>query len=577
MSKKNDDSIEKFFRKAVNQYDASFRESDWKAMEKMLDEQEATRPGVAGRNVKRAAIALAGALILSVGVYFITLYDSDDSAEDVPQKTQVVAGKESPQTETNKSAANLLSSEAHSALADEASKANDKISGEQTPTTADTTTEADKNSSHTADISGAVRKGLKTEQGTQIETQKAEGTEQNFVDRGQSTQVGNNPVDTREALVVTDKQPERKQLSANDKLMTEAAAQEQERLDGKDGSTSSLVSGTLPIEADQKDYQTASLTQPQQAEGTVDAKHQDPSKLRAPVTDLEKDTKLIPAQETPAGLVSKNEKPPAINEENKNTLTPGSELATVPVKDTLSQPVKTEEKIRTTSEESNAGQEKHKKNSSRWSIFLSLAPDFSSTRFGRMSSPGGAYGFQVGYRVLPSVSIQTGLIRSSKRYVGYGDEYSPPEGYWGSRTNGVIPDKIDGQCAIVEMPILVQVDVKQSNRSRIFISGGSSSYLMLSESYDYTFNADNPGAAEGWWSTKSSTYPFAVGHLSAGYERNLTPRLGLGIEPFVKIPFAKVGWPNINLFTTGFYLNVRYRFFKRERGIVPDEKNKTTQ
>jgi hypothetical protein len=238
--------------------------------------------------------------------------------------------------------------------------------------------------------------------------------------------------------------------------------------------------------------------------------------------------------------------------------------ATVPGKDSVDNPDnKKAEEIVIIEKEENKEEKPVLRTGSKWSVFISLAPDFSSTGFGQFSAPGSAYGFQIGYQLFSKISLHTGLIRTSKKYKSDGADYHPPEGYWSYRTNGVVPDKIKGQCAVWEIPLWVQVDLRQREQSRFYVSAGASGYLMTSESYDYSFKTENPGAAKGWSSTESDTYPLAVGHLSAGYERNITPAIGLGIEPFIKIPFGGMGWSKVNLFTTGFYVNVRYRFLKR--------------
>jgi hypothetical protein len=247
---------------------------------------------------------------------------------------------------------------------------------------------------------------------------------------------------------------------------------------------------------------------------------------------------------------------PAITDktESKDTLAvqavPEKEIAASQTQEALEEDEETSERV-----------------TSRWSVFLSLAPDFSSTGFGHMTAPGGAAGIQISYRIFPKISVHTGLIRSSKKYESEGSYYQPPEGYWQNRTNGRIPDQVSGRCSILEIPLWIRYDVSQRDRSGFYVSGGVSSYVMMSESYDYTFETDNPGAAKGWSSSKSSSYPFAIGHLSAGYEKNITPALGIGFEPFVKIPFSGIGWSNVDLFTTGFYVNVRYRFLKRMKSI----------
>lgn len=197
---------------------------------------------------------------------------------------------------------------------------------------------------------------------------------------------------------------------------------------------------------------------------------------------------------------------------------------------------------------------------SRWNVTLVLAPDFSTTSLRRYTTPGRAFGLMIGYRLGSRLTISAGAVKSFKQYQGRGDEYHPPEGYWMYTTNGRVPDLIDGQCNILEIPVAVQFDLLQGQKHRFFASAGVSSYLMLDESYDYTFWTPNPGAHTGWASNEDSSYPGAVGSFSVGYERHLSAKISLAVEPYVKIPFAGIGWTDIRLFTAGAYVNLRYRF-----------------
>lgn len=199
----------------------------------------------------------------------------------------------------------------------------------------------------------------------------------------------------------------------------------------------------------------------------------------------------------------------------------------------------------------------------RWNAALVVAPDFSSTGSGEMSTPGQAFGVMIGYRLFSRFTISSGVLRSSKQYEGYGADYKPPAGYWEYRTNGVVPAEIKGRCSIIEVPVIVQYDVRQSARARLFISGGVSSYFMRSESYDYFFDEPNEGADQRWATSEPSSYAFKVGHFSAAYELRIKGGLSVGIEPYIKIPFQGIGWANISLYTTGAYVNVRYYFSKK--------------
>lgn len=128
---------------------------------------------------------------------------------------------------------------------------------------------------------------------------------------------------------------------------------------------------------------------------------------------------------------------------------------------------------------------------------------------------------------------------------------------------------------MLEIPIVLQYSVLLKEKSRLYLSGGLSSYVMMSEAYKYKFEQPNPGAAEGWSTDESSTYRFKVGHVSVGYERRLSQRIWLGAEPFLKVPFAGMGWSKIDIYSTGIFFNLRYKIFKKEAAVT-GETFKTT-
>jgi hypothetical protein len=200
---------------------------------------------------------------------------------------------------------------------------------------------------------------------------------------------------------------------------------------------------------------------------------------------------------------------------------------------------------------------------SRWSVAMVLAPDYSSTEMGNFTSPGKSYGLLIGFNVTKRFSISSGLFRSSKLYTGYGNDYQPPEGYWQRKTNGVVPDEINGACEVWEIPLMFQYSVVQREKSRLYGSLGMTSYLITHEKYEYCFNNPNPGAASSWSTNKSTTYPFNVGYMAIGYEHKLTTHLSLGLEPFMKIPFRGMGWSHVNIYSTGAYVTARYRLLKK--------------
>jgi len=79
MSKKNDDSIERIFRKVLTQYEPTFVESDWLKMEKMLDDEASRRAAIRSKRIKGAAYTITGLMGLVVAVYFLVFNNPSDS------------------------------------------------------------------------------------------------------------------------------------------------------------------------------------------------------------------------------------------------------------------------------------------------------------------------------------------------------------------------------------------------------------------------------------------------------------------------------------------------------------------
>jgi hypothetical protein len=193
-------------------------------------------------------------------------------------------------------------------------------------------------------------------------------------------------------------------------------------------------------------------------------------------------------------------------------------------------------------------------------VALLLSPEFSITESTQFTIPGSAYGLQMGYYINNRLLIGAGFLKTRKKYVGHGSDYTPPDGYWQYRTNGMVPNEVKGECSIIEVPIAIQYTLLTRKRGELFASLGASSYFMLDETYKYQFEYANPGAADGWSTEKNSNYLFKVGHMSIGYLHNINEHLLIGIEPYFKLPFDGIGWSKVNLMTTGAYLTVGYKW-----------------
>ncbi|HRJ29801.1 MAG TPA: hypothetical protein PLV21_03725 [Cyclobacteriaceae bacterium] len=202
----------------------------------------------------------------------------------------------------------------------------------------------------------------------------------------------------------------------------------------------------------------------------------------------------------------------------------------------------------------------HKKRliSNRFSLLLYVAPDFSNITPDQFTSPGMTFGIVARYRVSNTLSFSTGILKSNKKYISDGKDYQLAENYWKYNTNGMMPETIYGSCSVLEIPAAIQFTVSETAMARFFASSGFSSYIILDESYRYHFDQPNPGAKEGWYTNKNSSYIFKVVTISMGYERNILSKFSIGVEPYVKIPLEGIGWPNVRLISAGVAVTAGY-------------------
>jgi hypothetical protein len=441
MSQKSDDSIERFFRKAVVQQDKAFMERDWQSLERMLDAQAVTVAAQHAAKVRTLVRTVAFAII--VASLFIIGAETQTHPDTV--QMQAAVGMVGPRTQVKKEnpAADLHSF--------------------------DVPCDNSKNEQASVKVASVTDEGLITAHHTKLLTpQITPGNESSSQQTFQSA----------ESALVSNQ-------SKNKLLINQRPAKRENPLDG--------TSAILDLAAENTMQSTNSGT----------------------------------------GVLS---------EVNTDSIAKAEDNIVEKLVEDLEEEEEQEQSLRVP----------------RVIITALVSPDFSTTSLSRYSKPSGVFGVLLGYRISKRFTVMTGVTKSLKKYEGYGEEYTPPAGYWQNRTNGVVPDEVEGNCGIVEIPLMVQFDILQRSKSRFFISSGISSYFMRSENYQYKFNEPNPGAANSWTAKKPTQYLFKIGHLSAGYDRFIGKNFSIGIEPFLKIPFEGIGWTDINLYSTGAYINLRY-------------------
>lgn len=193
-----------------------------------------------------------------------------------------------------------------------------------------------------------------------------------------------------------------------------------------------------------------------------------------------------------------------------------------------------------------------------FTIGFAFSPDFSSIGNMVFFKPGTNTGISLEYRISRRISISTGLIYANKIYqTSNWRAYKPYPGYWATYPT---PDRIDGACQVIDIPVNVRVNLLNKERYSSFVSTGLSTYLMRKESYDYVYGYNQVYTRKIF---RENNHLFGVYNLSVGYERLLGKRFSIQAEPFVKVPISKIGFGNVKLLSSGIFFTAKYRFNTR--------------
>lgn len=187
---------------------------------------------------------------------------------------------------------------------------------------------------------------------------------------------------------------------------------------------------------------------------------------------------------------------------------------------------------------------------SRWSVGLEFTPDLSGAGLTQVEDAGFNIGLNLEYHISDRFSINSGLVYAKKLYFA-------DEGIESYRTNPRWElDRVNANCDVIDIPLNLNYYVAGRERSGFVFSAGFSTYLMLTEDYDIIYQ--DPWPENSVTIRNENNHFFGIFNASVGYRKILNPTLSLQVDPFVKIPLQGIGDGNLDLFTSGLRLTLKY-------------------
>ena len=193
----------------------------------------------------------------------------------------------------------------------------------------------------------------------------------------------------------------------------------------------------------------------------------------------------------------------------------------------------------------------------RFRIGFTFAPDLSTVgRLAEFDRAGLNAGLNIEYFFADRFSISSGVILAQKLYKTTDlTEYEVPNGFW----NGNLPEQINGDCNVIDIPLNLRYMAIEGKKTNFFVSAGLSSYIMLTERYEYEYgNYSNPYNRDPSEFSNENQHYFGVYNLSFGVSRKVGKNISIEVEPFLKNSFGGVGWGQVRLMSTGALFHFKY-------------------
>ncbi|HVS93580.1 MAG TPA: hypothetical protein VHE59_16180 [Mucilaginibacter sp.] len=150
-------------------------------------------------------------------------------------------------------------------------------------------------------------------------------------------------------------------------------------------------------------------------------------------------------------------------------------------------------------------------------------------------------------------TFTTGAMYSIKPYSTPFDNYHTVYHF------NVQPASVDANCRMIDIPLNVNYQVYSQKGNRFTLGTGLSSYIILREDYHFNYNAaaganyynNNIAGPAGYSVINKNRNIFGIMNLDATYERQVSPRMGIMVQPYLKIPLSNVGASQAKLQSTG--------------------------
>lgn len=186
------------------------------------------------------------------------------------------------------------------------------------------------------------------------------------------------------------------------------------------------------------------------------------------------------------------------------------------------------------------------------SISVMYAPALNGINNYKEARVGSDYGLMLTVALSEKWSLSTGAIYAKKLYDSDFSSYNPEN----NASYPYIPERVYADCRVLDLPLNVSYTLINKGRNTITVGTGVSSYLMLREDYRFTYTQQSGLGDYDYSIRNKNKHAFSVINLDARYVRRINNKLGIGFQPYLKIPVADIGYGHVRLHSLGMAVNL---------------------
>jgi hypothetical protein len=163
----------------------------------------------------------------------------------------------------------------------------------------------------------------------------------------------------------------------------------------------------------------------------------------------------------------------------------------------------------------------------------------------QQSKIGGNFGAAFSVTFAKKWTISTGATYDIKPYLTSFDNYHTNHPF------NEAPATVNANCRMLEIPLLVNYQVYSQHANRISLGTGLSSYFMLREDYQFNYADPYPSSITHFTVINKNQNILSVLNLNATYTHQINSKVGVILQPYLKVPLSDVGASQVRLQSSG--------------------------